>query len=132
MLLKLTATIPDTFDLGPLMRVASSFKVERVPGKSRRKGSTQVATSKVKAVQEREPRHYFKHPKGLTVAEVIMRHYTPSGTFDSNRVSKWLADEGYSPAGAKPSCYRLKLAGFLKQLSPTRYQFLRAGTPKAA
>lgn len=117
---KITILVPDETnigDLSDLMAVAIEFKMETVPNSAPTKRSWTP--------------HAKHHQPGKTIVGMIQEHYTPSGHFTKQLVEKWITAHGYAKTSASPAISELRANGYVEEISPQTYKWLK-GPEKAA
>lgn len=103
---KLTAIFPDNVDinLGLIAKVATEVKIETLTN-----GKLPVT------------RHHGLEP----VDGVIMKHFTPSGSFRSSMAEEWIMKEGYQAKSAYGALSDLVKLGKIERLHKGAYRFVK-------
>lgn len=108
---KLTILLPDNIQLGDLtniLAIAIEFKMETVPDLH-----STIKTHR-KHVNRRQ-----------TTDQLVLTHFTPEGMFTKSNVEDWLEKASYARTSASPSISQLKQKGFIKEISPQKYKWLK-------
>lgn len=108
---KFTFMLPDKVsigDLSELLTLAVEFKMEIVPDPD-------------------SPKLHRKHHvnRRQTTDQLVLTHYTPEGMFTKSNAQDWLEKASYSRTSASPVLSQLKQKGFIKEISPQKYKWLK-------
>jgi hypothetical protein len=114
--------VPENFDttkllttLGPIV-MNGGFRVLK-PGEV-----LHIADALPPKNGKKAPRH---RKGGKSVIQSIMDHFTPAGNFLTMNAQAWVHQNQYDLKSASPALTALKKSGYIEQIGPGRFRFLR-------
>lgn len=67
----------------------------------------------------------FRHPEGLTAADVVMQHFKPNANFTRSELLGWIQAAGFAKSGANGAMGRLVNSGSVKKTDRGGFQFVK-------